>query len=441
MISGPRQSARHRRHTGLRGTVVIGAVLALAAAGVTVAGQAVHASTACDPHLSLLQVVASPDIAASVSRIADGLHDAAGCPQTHVRAGAEADVLTALRQPAARPPDVWVPDSSLWVERAVHELLVVPVGQESIASSPLVLAVPAALCEQLPPSEAPLQWQDAVNGLSTGQVVLHAAAEAVSPARVGILGALTAAVQQQSDARAALTGLLRAVHVDAGLADGTATLSVPGSSADGAVPVPEQAVFRHAGTPDATDVAAVYPSVAGTPFDYPYTSLRAGGHQDAIAGSLLAALRSTHGQQALREDGFRGVDGTGHGLTADHGVDGTQPGTVAMPDVAAAEDLLNTFDAVRRDARLLAVVDVSGSMAAPVAESGGSTRLDLALRAAAAGLELYPDTTKASLWSFSEGVSGTSDHQELVPIAPLTDSAPGGRGSLALAMARMRPVP
>lgn len=86
-------------------------------------------------------------------------------------------------------------------------------------------------------------------------------------------------------------------------------------------------------------------------------------------------------------------------------------------------------------------MDVSGSMAAHVPGSGVSTRLDLARRAAAAGLQLYPDTTEAGLWSFSEGVTPTSDHQELVPIAPLTDSAPGGRESLALAMAQMRPVP
>jgi hypothetical protein len=37
-------------------------------------------------------------------------------------------------------------------------------------------------------------------------------------------------------------------------------------------------------------------------------------------------------------------------------------------------------------------------------------------------------------------MSGTSDHQQLVPIAPLTASGAGGRQALALAMAQMRPV-
>jgi hypothetical protein len=80
-------------------------------------------------------------------------------------------------------------------------------------------------------------------------------------------------------------------------------------------------------------------------------------------------------------------------------------------------------------------------MAAPLPAAGGSTRLDLALRAAAAGMELYPETTEVGLWSFAENLPGGSDHQELVPITPLTDAAPGGREGLALAMAQLRPVP
>jgi hypothetical protein len=80
-------------------------------------------------------------------------------------------------------------------------------------------------------------------------------------------------------------------------------------------------------------------------------------------------------------------------------------------------------------------------MAAPVPGADGSTRLDLALRAAAAGMELYPETTEVGLWSFSEDVPGGGDHQELVPIGPLTDAGPSGRKALALAVAGVRPVP
>jgi hypothetical protein len=396
-----------------------------------VAAQAVQPSTACDLDRPLLQVVASPDIAPAVDRIARGVQDAAGCDQVEVRAETGSDALAALRQSSLPSPDVWIPDSSLWVRRGADERLVAPVGQESVASSPLVLAVPGAA----------VTWEDAVAALTAGNVVVHLPAEVSSPSTVGLLAALTSTVQPHPDGRALLARLLRAARVDAGLPDGAGALSALDTAADGAVPVPEQAVFHRRGTPGARDVTAVYPTVAGTPFDYPFTTLRATGPHEATARRLLAELSSPAGQQVLRAAGFRGTDGTGDGLTADRGVDGTQPGTVAVPDGATVGALLHTFDAVRREARLLAVVDVSGSMAAPVPGADGSTRLDLALRAAAAGMELYPETTEVGLWSFSEDVPGGGDHQELVPIGPLTDAGPSGRKALALAVAGVRPVP
>ena len=67
--------------------------------------------------------------------------------------------------------------------------------------------------------------------------------------------------------------------------------------------------------------------------------------------------------------------------------------------------------------------------------------MDLAAQAAAAGLQLYPDRTEVGLWSFSEDVTSTSDHSELVPIAPLTARAAGGRTALREALAGLRPVP
>jgi hypothetical protein len=135
------------------------------------------------------------------------------------------------------------------------------------------------------------------------------------------------------------------------------------------------------------------------------------------------------------------VDGDGAGLTADRGVDGTRPATVALPDVATAQQVLDTLAAVHRDARILAVVDVSGSMAAPFPGPDGSSKLDLALQAAAAGLQFYPDTTVVGLWSFSEDMSATTDHQELVPLTPLSAPGGGGREALEQAMTALRAVP
>jgi len=424
MFVRPRHSDSRRGRVPLRRkAVVTGAALALAA-GVTVVAQGSEASPACDPDRTLLRVAASPDIAAVVSRIADGVRDDGGCPGVDVRAESGPAVLTALGR-SDPPPDVWIPDSSLWVARALDDRLVTPGDSESIATSPLTLAVPAELADRLAHGADTVPWPDAVAALATGDLVLHLPAEearTAAPSTVGVLGALTATVQQQPDARATLTRMLRGVRVDPAPADGTRPLARTGLAADRAVAVPEQAVVHRHGTPGAA--VAVVDLPGGTPFDYPFTTLRAGAPHGSTAGRLLAALGSPQGQQALREEGFRGRDGA-----------------VAVPDPATAADLLAAFDAVRRDARLLAVVDVSGSMAAPVPGAGGSTRLDLALRAAAAGMELYPDTTEVGLWSFAEDPAGGPDHRELVPITPVAGAAPGGRAALALAMAQLRAVP
>ena len=139
----------------------------------------------------------------------------------------------------------------------------------------------------------------------------------------------------------AKTELLRGLRTDA-----TATEGAPVGE-DVAVPVSEQAVWAqhamkgtrsddaHRGVPP--EPVAVYPSPAATPFDHPFVDLTAEGRAASDAGRLLSALEAVDGQQRLRAAGFRGAGGSGRGLTAGHGVDGSQPGTVAVPDVATAD--------------------------------------------------------------------------------------------------------
>ncbi|OLT15450.1 hypothetical protein BJF78_01825 [Pseudonocardia sp. CNS-139] len=71
---------------------------------------------------------------------------------------------------------------------------------------------------------------------------------------------------------------------------------------------------------------------------------------------------------------------------------------------------------------MLAVIDVSGSMAAQV---GDSDRIGLAADAAQAGLALFPDTSSVGLWAFSSRPAPDTAWQELVPVGPLTEPALG----------------
>ena len=113
MFVRPRHLDSHRGSVTLCRKVAVTRAALTLARGVTVAAQGGGASTARETDRPLLRVVASPDIAAAVAWVAEGVRDAGGCPGADVRAEAGLDVLTALRQ-SSPPPDAWIPDSSLW---------------------------------------------------------------------------------------------------------------------------------------------------------------------------------------------------------------------------------------------------------------------------------------------------------------------------------------
>ena len=429
---------RRRWHSRVVTPAVVGVVLA-GGAGC----QALRASDGCEPRSPVLEVVAPPDIAPAVGTVLEGdadLRASGDCATVSVRAQADADVLAGLARGGAPTPDVWIPSSSSWVDQSRAGELVHPRRQSSIASSPLVVAVSPAVAHRLPGGGLP-GWEGLVTAGSDGGLVLQLPDPPSSPAAVSTVLMLGATVGDQPGGRTALTGLLRNARVQTGPGTGADVLAALPSDGDGAIPVPEQAVWAHRGRDGAAALVAVYPRTGGTPFDYPFTVLATDGSVAAKADRLLAALRADHGQDRLLAAGFRGMDGAGRGLTPARGVDGSRSSPVVVPDADAVERVVHLLGAVRQDARLLAVLDVSGSMAADAPGPEGTTRLDLATDAAAAGLALYPDTTEVGLWSFSEELTPTADHQELVPIRPLVGPTAVGRRRLLGALTGLQPVP
>jgi hypothetical protein len=419
-------------------------VIALTLVAAAAVYRVVQASPGCEPGAHGLEIVASPAIAPAVEAVvrdAEDLRARTSCPQVSVHAKPETEVQADLMQADGRPPDVWIPSSSLWVERARTAGPFEATVHGSIASSPLVLALPRAVAEGLPADDGTLEWDDLVRAVSAGSVVFHLADPETSPATAGLLLALDTFAETASGGRAALTGALLSAQTATGPASSLEALSLLDASPNGAVPVPEQAVWAHQGKDGAVPVVAAYSGSAGTPFDYPFVVVGTDRRVAATAERVLAALRGAGGQDRLRAAGFRGTDGDGAGLTEARGVDGSRPSAVAVPTSADMERVRYILDAVHRDARLLAVLDVSGSMADPAFGQESATRLDVATRAAAAGLALYPDTAQVGLWSFSQDLTATTDYQELVPVSPLSGPTAGGRNAVAQAVTGLRPVP
>jgi hypothetical protein len=187
-------------------------------------------------------------------------------------------------------------------------------------------------------------------------------------------------------------------------------------------------------------VVAAYSS-ATTVLDYPVVPL-SDEHADDL-DVVRQALSTPAWTRRVQAAGFRSADGVaGDVLTAGRGVDGRAAASAQVPEPAALAAAQQTYAVLTRDTRMLAVLDVSGSMAQSVPGLGG-TRMDLATDAAARGLGLLDDDTQVGLWIFSTDVTPTTDHRELVPIGPLGPRSGGrsGREALGAALADVRHIP
>jgi hypothetical protein len=251
-----------------------------------------------------------------------------------------------------------------------------------------------------------------------------------SPAAVAAILTLQQATAGRSNGPSILADVLRTSQVD--LPQDSGAQLDAAVSGHLAVPSSEQAV--HAYDADHPAQAGLVSTPLGNPgysFDYPYVVLAAEHDRRAQADQLLADLRGDLGRRLLAAAGFRDYEGL-VGFARRLSPDRDHGSVPASADVASAA---RTLSAVRRGSRVLAVVDVSGSMSTPVPGHAGATRLDLALRAAVDGLALYPDGTEAGLWTFSTDLTRTTDYAVQVPIVPLGPGADGVSGRMRLGQA------
>jgi Ca-activated chloride channel homolog len=82
--------------------------------------------------------------------------------------------------------------------------------------------------------------------------------------------------------------------------------------------------------------------------------------------------------------------------------------------------VLDTWAETRKGARVLLVIDVSGSMGEPAVDQSGETKLDLAKRAASSALEQFKADDLVGLRIFSSEIGPTGeDTIDVMPIAPI----------------------
>ena len=180
--------------------------------------------------------------------------------------------------------------------------------------------------------------------------------------------------------------------------------------------------------PPRVPLVAIYPK-EGTLFsDNPFFTVDApwvSAKEKKAAAKFEQYVQQPANQKRVLRFGFRPGNpqvAIGAPIDAKYGVDPNQPQTrLELPAPPVLVGLIDRWGQSRKSARVLMVIDVSGSMGEPAGGEGGPTKLDLAKQAAVNALGQFKPEDDVGLWIFSTGISRNdpTDYLELVPIAPI----------------------
>jgi hypothetical protein len=328
-------------------------------------------------------------------------------------------------------PDVWIPDSSMWLQRLRVGPDWVPDDAPSVASSPVVLAMPEPAASALGWPDKKFTWNELFPRL-TSDIRLRTGVVEPSRDAAGLssLQALLAAGGGDGAAagRQATIGAMRTLAIGRATLRNELIARFP-RSADAATvakslsaaPLTEQAVIAYNARQPVVPLAALYVEPAPVPLDFPFAVMPGlPADKATAAGAVLGLLAGDAYRNRLAVAGLRGEDGgPGAALAAPKGAPALTAPVTTAPDPARIDTVLATWSTITSPGRMLAVIDVSGSMLQPVSTAGGASREQVTVEAARRGLALFDDTWSAGLWIFSTQLDGATDYRQLAPIAPL----------------------
>jgi Ca-activated chloride channel family protein len=295
------------------------------------------------------------------------------CGTVSVEARDSAQMAVALSgewdgRTGGRPPDVWVPASTAWMQKAaasdVAEAML-PDLRPSLARSPAVIAMPRPMAEQLDWPATELTWPSLLDEFAGagagwdrfgrpgwGEFRFGMSDPNRSTAALLALSAILDGDRDGDISREESGGvgrLARLMHPDAYYATTEQLMADLTEAArddpDGALrlvsafPALEQDVLLHNRINTEAPLSAVYPVDGTIEADHPYLVLNAPWVTDrarAVAAAFLDHVRGPQGQAALREAGLRGPNReAGADFTEQYGLlpaPVALPRTVLMPD-------------------------------------------------------------------------------------------------------------
>jgi Ca-activated chloride channel family protein len=181
--------------------------------------------------------------------------------------------------------------------------------------------------------------------------------------------------------------------------------------------------------PPRTPLVSIYPTEGTIYSDNPLYVVDAdwvSPEQRAAAEQFEQFVLRPENQQRVLAAGFRPGNpdvALADPITVANGVDPAQPQTLLETPVGSVMDqLLTNWAQQRKGARVLLVLDVSGSMGDPAdpADPSGPTKLDLAKQAVMDGLDEFKDSDLVGLRVFTtEADGGAANFRDLSPIEPI----------------------
>ena len=451
----------------------VGLLVVAALAAGTLLPARVPGRSACDGPRATATVAASPDHAEVLRRIAARWslgqpRVGAACAEVEVVVAESATVAATLGTAAAGArPDAWAPESAVWPALAAtrpEAASALPATGIGLAATPVVIAVPRHRAAALGWPSRPVSWRALLGALRAdptwgpyghrawGRFLLGMTDPTRSTAGLHTLLAVSDAdadgtVTPDEIGSALLLERSVAVHAPD---TGQLLARSGGPAALSAFPATEQAVLAHNAAleePAGRQLVPLYPAEGMADANHPFLVLRgpwATAERQQVVRDFADFALGAAGREAYARAGFRDRDRSTTAMpaaAADARTVARTYRTRPLPAAAQAAQALVRWRALRRPAKLLAVIDTSGSMAEQ-APGLPVSKLAVFQRAAVQAVRLFNVRSQIGLWEFSSRLDGSVDHRELVPARPLgTPVGPATqRHAVLAAVAGMRPV-
>ncbi|NRQ36777.1 solute-binding protein [Nonomuraea sp. NN258] len=435
-----RSSGRGRVLVPLAGAVALAVLLGVAAFVIF------NRDHDCSAGKIALRVTATPDIQPALAKVAGTYNKAlhsidSKCVEVGVTKEAAARTANGLLS-GKTSTDLWVADSSILLNnlRATEAGAALPEPGGSIAVSPVVLAAAKASAPKLSTAGLKPSW--------TGMISAANVANPDGPGRkVRVLAldpqknsaGLAALLAAAGTAKAAgqdkeLVGALK--ELSGQLASDSTALLASLTVKSSKVPIgvaAEQAIHAHNAKKPEAPVVALYPAEGTLSLDYPATVLAKDAGVRKAAADFQRELGTDAAKKVLRDHGFRTPDGKGgDALSKDKGFTPDKPKILPAPDTKTVARMVQTWSRLNLGTRMLALLDVSGTMALPV--SANMTRMQAISKIAGEGLGLFPAASEIGVWTFSTHLDGQGkDYKELLSVGPLSETVNGVLRKEALA--------